>query len=370
MGLTTKMTIDEVREFLASKNLILLDDEYHGSAQKVNCECKICNTPTTCVMKSRKTRKVWCKVCQSGSHQPLTIPVIAKRFAEKGFELTATEYIDDVTPLSYICICGNEDEMPYARFRKHPDGCKNCVEKGMTERSTKKFGAKHPQQSKAVRDKTKATCKERYDHENPFQVPEFQEKGKNTMVEKYGEENPMHVQEFRDKQEQTMIKNHGVPNPSLSKEICEKRDATNIKRYGAKNVMQNKEIFKRAQASGLKPKFYTLPSGRKIKYQGYENFCIDLLLETYNEDDFIVGNRDEIPVIKFPFEENICTFYPDCYIPSENRIIEVKSDYYWRKYEDRNRAKLIESYMQGYVIEFWVFDKKGNLNSIFTTEDN
>ena len=55
------------------------------------------------------------------------------------------------------------------------------------------------------------------------------------------------------------------------------------------------------------------------------------------------------------------TFYPDIYIPSENKIIEVKSTFTYDKFEEKNEEKLTSTAAQGYNIEYWIFNKKGKL---------
>jgi hypothetical protein len=47
------------------------------------------------------------------------------------------------------------------------------------------------------------------------------------------------------------------------------------------------------------------------------------------------------------------------FIPSENKIIEVKSTWTYSKDVDKNRAKWTATREKGYVCEIWIFNSKG-----------
>lgn len=85
-----------------------------------------------------------------------------------------------------------------------------------------------------------------------------------------------------------------------------------------------------------------LPSGKIIKVQGYEDIAIDNLLTNYSEDDLIIGTKSihkEIGMIKYTQDEKIRKYFPDIYIKSENRIIEVKSPFTFKINEITNYLK-------------------------------
>ena len=84
-------------------------------------------------------------------------------------------------------------------------------------------------------------------------------------------------------------------------EIREKASQTCLKKYGKRNPSQVPEFFEKAENSFEKYD-YELPSGKIIQLQGYEYLCMDVLLETYHEDDVIAGDRKLIPVITYDFK--------------------------------------------------------------------
>ena len=79
----------------------------------------------------------------------------------------------------------------------------------------------------------------------------------------------------------------------------------------------------------IKTKTFICPNGRLLKCQGYEPFALTKLLEkdNINEDDIIV-NRTNVPEIWYNTEDGKKhRYFVDIYIPSQNKMIEVKSSY-------------------------------------------
>ena len=63
----------------------------------------------------------------------------------------------------------------------------------------------------------------------------------------------------------------------------------NIKKYGVPHHSQNSDVSERMFMAAYKNKKYTMPTGKIIDYQGYENFGLDDLLniEHILEEDII-----------------------------------------------------------------------------------
>lgn len=157
-------------------------------------------------------------------------------------------------------------------------------------------------------------------------------------------------------------------------EIHVKRTKTNLNRYGVENILTLPEVREKAQPSNAKLKLFNLPSGRRIKVQGNEPYAIRKLLETFTENDLVISDAGHLttcgaPVIVYINKNRSHgKYYPDIFIPSENRIIEVKSQWWYdgngaEKYKGRlenNLRKKDAAIKAGYKFEFWVFDSKGN----------
>lgn len=136
----------------------------------------------------------------------------------------------------------------------------------------------------------------------------------------------------------------------------------NILIYGFENATQNVDVFNKIQHNGFKLKEYIMPSGNIIKIQGYENLGLDLLLKTYKEEDLIIGNKNiENKIGKifyFDINNKKHRYYPDIYIDSINKIIEVKSIWTYNKEIEKNLLKQQICLNQSFKFEFFIFDKK------------
>ncbi len=105
----------------------------------------------------------------------------------------------------------------------------------------------------------------------------------------------------------------------------------------------------------FKFKEYMLPSGTIVKIQGYEGIALDMLLETYNENDLCIEYKDifsTIGKISYTYNNNVHTYIPDIFIKSENKIIEVKSDWTFNLHKEKNLAKEQACLQQGFNFEF------------------
>ena len=68
---------------------------------------------------------------------------------------------------------------------------------------------------------------------------------------------------------------------------------------------------------------------------GYEDKALQCLKESgYKNTDVLAGVKDEIPIISYQINNRTCEYHPDIFIPIENKIIEVKSE--WTLLHDEN----------------------------------
>jgi hypothetical protein len=254
-----------------------------------------------------------------------------------------------------------------------------------------KYGSIIPMQNENVKQKFKRTNMEKYGKEYATQSIEVQEKTKKTNLEKYGTEYYLQSKDAKEKKVNTNIKKYGVKNVLQNKDINQKRINTNIERYGDPNPlksqivqekyknywrenfnvehnMQVPEIVEKQQKSALTYKSYTFPSGKQVLIQGYENLALDKLSTTYDEDKIIVG-ASLVPKIIYKQNNKTKRYFPDIYINFENLIIEVKSIYTMEKELEKNLAKRKACIEQGYNFQFWIFDRKQNLQILNKDEE-
>jgi len=116
--------------------------------------------------------------------------------------------------------------------------------------------------------------------------------------------------------------------------------------------------------TGLKTKWYCLPSKKFVPLQGYEpqflNYFFNILKRKEEDLDF------NIPTFSYKYRIDR-TYYPDLYIPKENLIVEVKS--YHTLNDEINGVNMREKNFYkhkavkqvGYNHCFMVMNQKGEL---------
>lgn len=124
--------------------------------------------------------------------------------------------------------------------------------------------------------------------------------------------------------------------------------------------MHDPEYFDNLISKFYKHKEYVCPSGNKILYQGYENLALDelLLIKNLNENDIIMGVKNVPKIIYIDENNKERHHFVDIYIPSQNKCIEVKSLWTFKKPNVLLKQKYAKE--KGYDYELWVYDKKGN----------
>lgn len=227
-----------------------------------------------------------------------------------------------------------------------------------------KYGG-HPTKLKETQDRKKKTNLERYGHEHVLNNLEVKEKSRITNNSKYGGNSSMCSDVIKKKSTETNKRKRGTDWYVQSEDFKEKFKKTMISKYGVEQVMHYTPSFEKSMDTSYKKKLYVFPSGRIEKIQGYEGFAINDLLDSgYPEDDIVVSNKaieKHTGNIWYMDSENKRRkYYPDIYIVSENRIIEVKSDYTYDSAYSINIRKRKSCLDLGIVFEFWIYDKKGN----------
>lgn len=224
-----------------------------------------------------------------------------------------------------------------------PNSCQG-VQKKKLESLEAKYGpgVTNVSQVKEVHDKKKETWVEKYGVDNPSKAPEIQQKIKDAWPE------------TERKRKITSLEKYGVEDYASSDEFKRRREATWLEKYGVTNPTLNEEILHQVMLSNEKSEYRTksliLPSGKEVRYQGYEDKVIlELIGAGYSEEE-IVTKRGEVPKIRYEFEGKKCIYYPDIYLPKDNQLVEVKSIYTWRKYKKKNLAKIRAAKQAGFHI--------------------
>jgi hypothetical protein len=267
--------------------------------------------------------------------------------------------------------------------------CKEIGKNKIKETNIERFGYDNAMKNDIIKEKQKNTVLEKYGVEHISQLDKIKEKKKEKSLEKYGTEFVLQAEEVKNKSKETNIIKYGYENPQQNKDIQNKSITTNLKSYGEKYYFQTECFKNKAKISNLikygvehhsqnaevselilkntyKTKKYTLPSGKIINYQGYENFALDELLNIENilEEDIITNRKDVPEIWYFDNSNKKRRHFVDLFIKSQNRCIEIKSTW-------TNQAKnyVLEKQKAavslGYKYEIWIFDRKGiKLNAL------
>lgn len=196
--------------------------------------------------------------------------------------------------------------------------------------------ANHGDEGFNNRPKSIITCNIIYGCDNPNQNENVKAKILSTNNEKYGVDYAFLLPENRPK------------DTNRHKAI-----ETMIERYGVAYSAQHPVILAKMQSHRSTNKTFEFPSGNMYTVQGYEPFAIQELLDKgYLEVDIQLTNRK---AINYSFNNKISYYHPDIIIPKENRIIEVKSKYWFEREYDKNIAKQSACILQGYLFEFKIY---------------
>ncbi len=221
------------------------------------------------------------------------------------------------------------------------------------------YGVDHPMKSTDVLRQVEETCLKEYGYSNTFKVPKFKEKIKESNIKNNGVEYPMQSNDIQKKSKQTKLDKFGdenynnmtkhkqtkldkyddenYNNREQSKETCleiygveypsqlsitkEKSKKTSLKNWGYESHMQS-GLF----GFGYKHKTYIYPSGKVVKVQGYEPKLLDDLVLVYEENEILTDKKD-MPEFWYYKDDKKHRYFPDVYIPKDNLIYEVKSDW-------------------------------------------
>lgn len=285
-------------------------------------------------------------------------------------------YIIGYTPL---CLCGKS--LTYYRDDKYANSCGDvkCVGQSVSKRksqwtleekqkdsSNKKLAASRrtADDIKQTISKTKETFIRKYGTEWVTQSTEFKTKSAKSKIERYGNSKYNNSQTSQIKN-----KNKSIDEKNL---INNTRRNTNLELYGVENCFLKPDARYKSAKSNSAGREFVMPSGKIIRVRGYEDQVITELSLTFDESDLIVDDvlhLYNLPVFTYvDHRRHIRKYYPDIYIPKENKIIEVKSRWWWdgngsEKYKTRltNNLKKRQAVLdKGYNYEVWLFTDKNN----------
>ena len=291
------------------------------------------------------------------------------------------------------------------------------IKQKIVDTTMKNHGVKYAQQKPEIRAKTDATSLEKYGKLRAFLLPEVFEKIRKTHKEKYGVEFPLQAQEIQDKITLTFMKTLNAPRPFLSeiylqrmKEkyghewfcctdaykqvMLDKYGSENyitsnhckqqmldkygsdyfvtsqkyrefmLETYGAESAMQCPELFRKAQSTSFHRKPYISPDGKTFMVLGYEGVALDEILKEEGIKTVYAGEDPEIPVFQYVGDDDKTHYYyPDIYIPEENRVIEIKSVYTYNQDPEKTLCKALKV-SENHLFELRLYNHKKEIVEI------
>ena len=173
---------------------------------------------------------------------------------------------------------------------------------------------------------------EKYGVDNYSKTDEYKEKVKKTSMEKYGVDSPNKSNSIKIKKVQSMINKYGFISNSMTEVSKNKLKETNMQRYGVEYPMQVVEFFNKQQKSSFSILEF---EDTELYYQS--TYELDFLLKMKEVGQ--IHNIRRGKVIYY-YENGLKrAHFPDFYMENLNIIIEIKSNYTYNKYLDRNILK-------------------------------
>jgi hypothetical protein len=295
-----------------------------------------------------------CKICAIDKNPRLKDDEIKEMLEINGHEFVSSERDrtkgDANVIVNYICECDKNSTRVVEKAAwdalKTRKGCPKCRKEKLEISNMEKYGVKHSISSGETREKIKET-----------------------MLSRYGSEHPSHVVSIREKFKRTMLSRYGVENPSNVAKFQEKKIQTCLEKYGVMHHIQDPDVKEKMEKKRYKLKTFTMPSGKVINCRGYEPFAIQRLLEEgvdeidiYLEHD--IAKSSAFPKFMYEFRGSTHRYFPDIYDASNDKFIEVKSEYTNTYDPEKILAKIESVKKNNYDIEIWIFSKTGELLSV------
>nr|QBK86286.1 MAG: restriction endonuclease [Marseillevirus LCMAC102] len=394
---------EKITQDFREKGFELLDT-YINKSTPLQYKCR-CGNVAKIRYENLKRNKTGCGNCALQNRR-VDWDMLEEKFERAGCTLITTqeEYINNHRPLDYVCFCGDLGRTTWKLFSKGVR-CEECGKKKRCITNLKKYKAENVFASEHGKKKVKEYWETNYGVSHNMKLDKYKEKAKDTSIKNHGVPYVFATEDVRKRALEAHIKKYGAA-PGFVPEIAEKQKATTrerlgvdrpfqssdiqtkvkeiilekygseyyvqsedytkkmIEKYGVPYPMQNPEILKKCLRSAFSTKEYCFKSGQIVLIQGFEGLCLDNLLEDGVEEKDIVVGLDNIPIISYFYDDKMRKYFPDIHIPSQNRLIEVKSLYIYNLDPERNQEKWRAASEEGYNFEVYIYDYKKRLREV------
>lgn len=199
------------------------------------------------------------------------------------------------------------------------------------------------------------------------------EEHRKIIIEKlrFWESNPDNLKEKHLKTVKAIKAKYGTDNVFRLDRVKKQIKETNIEKYGFESPMQNPDIMDKSFKNMKKYDKYVDVNGNECYLQGFDKYGLKELLLEYDEKNIIIDKK-QIPRIKYFHNNKNRIYTPDFYLPGENILVEIKSDYIFNKEYIQNMRKFSFAIKNGYKLRLMIFDNNKNLivNKIYESKHN
>lgn len=353
-----KYSYEYIKKYFEDNDCELLTTEYKGENAKLSYKCICKNIVETKFSQYNKSKKKKCMIC-TGVVPKFTFKYVKNFFEDNGCELLETKYKNSNTKMSYLCICKNQSTINFSKF-KQGQRCMNCsgnkkytfdFVKNFFEDNkcelldTKYINIDNPLKYKCICNNISTISF--YSFKNGVRCMKCANNERFSYVYVYNF--------FKDKN-CTLLNTEYINNSTKMKYICKcgNISETTFAVFKKGHLCKNCGYIK--QENNAKTyKNYTMPSGKIIRIQGYENLALDEIVKIYKEVD-IITNRNEMPIIYYKQNGKKLRYYPDIYIKSKNIIIEIKSQWTYKLHLIKNILKSLATRKLNYEYEIWIYN--------------
>jgi phage terminase small subunit len=361
--MSKKLTYEYVKNYFTEQNCELLETEYINSKTKMKYKCKCGNNSNIDWSHFKQGNR--CMKC--GGSEKLTLEYVKKFFKEQRCKLLETEYINAHSKMKYICKCGNDSSTSFDSF-KQGHRCSQCYgNEKLTYEYVKNYFTEQGCElieTEYINSYTKMKYKCKDDHITSISWSNFK-KGYRCISCSSTEKLTLDfVKEEFKKAGCELLETEYTNNNTLMKYKCK---CGNISEIRYSNFQKGRRCmtcgFDKHEKSSKSFKQFKFPSGEIRNIQGYENLALDELVKIFKEDD-IITKRSEMPKIIYKLKGKEHRYYPDIWIKSINKIIEVKSCYIYNKELIKNINKALATRKLNFEFEFWIYTpEKKNIYS-------
>ena len=365
-----KILFEEKIKEILDKNGHQVISSYEDEKVEYLCgNCGRSNIISDIKILSRSNRGYNCVRCGNDNNRILYEDLVFELEKFNIVCLTKKNEYKDNKNILVECVCGNEWKTSLSDVKRGRN-CGKCKFEKTINTNITRYGCENVFQNADIKKKIVEKCKEKHGVSHHRKIDKIQKQGENTTMQRYGVKWGFTGEWVYKKIRKFNIEKYGVEYPFLSSVYIGEFRKKMMEKYGAEHSMQCPELFRKASASLFKRKEYVFENGKSCMVLGYENICLQEIEDKNKEVDIYAGEHIEIPHFKYTTLDNKNhVYYPDIYIPIQNRIIEVKS--VWTYNLDINKILYkARAVSIDYIFELWIYDSNKKLVSLTLMKNN